>query len=73
MILILKDLNRVADAHPKNAYMLSPVVRRIAALYARASKAEIEAELRQHCTVTPSESGDVLQGWCLRRGTSQAV
>lgn len=71
MTLIIEDLNRVADPHPQNAFMLDRVIRKIAALYSRASKAEIEAELRQHCTVTPSVSGDVLQGWCLRRG--QAV
>lgn len=71
--LIMKDLNRVAEPGPRNAFMLDRVIKRILALYSRASRDEVEAEIRQHCDVTDSPSGPVLQGWCLRRGTSQAV
>lgn len=68
---IIKDLNRVCDPHPKNSYLLSPVIRKIVGLYTRATRDEVEAEIRQHCEVTDSPSGPVLRGWCLRRG--QAV
>ena len=67
---IILDLSRVADAGERNAHLLDRVARQMKQrLRLDDSLATIMDELRAHCTVTPSPSGDVLQGWCLRRGS----
>ncbi len=68
MSQILSDLREVADAGPRNGFMLDRVAQRLKVkLNLSDSLASIERAIRAECRVTSSPSGDVLQGWALKK------
>ncbi len=72
MSQILCDLSQIADEGPGNSFLLDRVSRRLkGTLQLSDSLADIESEIRAHCTVTRSPAGPVLQGWALRRSSRE--